>query len=344
MRTLWWEDEALNIIDQRYLPWELRIMKLRTSQEVVVAIRDMVVRGAPAIGVAGAYGVALAARQSQADEAVSLGQDLEQAAAALIGARPTAVNLRHLVEQMLRIAGDQTGDTVGGIRSRLLAAAAALADQDVATNLRLADYGSGLIRDGDTVLHHCNTGALATVDYGTALGVIRMAHERGRRFQVLLDETRPRLQGARLSAWELERYGVPYHIIADEAAGYFMQRGQVNLVLVGADCVAANGDVANKIGTYMLAVLARENGVPFYAVVPRSTINLNLASGQEIPIEERDPHEVTTPYGLALMPAHYPALNPAFDVTPHRYVTGIITDAGIAYPPFTTSLRALASG
>jgi methylthioribose-1-phosphate isomerase len=168
-----------------------------------------------------------------------------------------------------------------------------------------------------------------------------MAHERGRRFHVLLDETRPRLQGARLSAWELERYGVPYHIIPDGAAGYFMQRGQVNVVLVGADCVAANGDVANKIGTYMLAVLARENGVPFYAVVPRSTINLNLASGQEIPIEERDPQEVTTPYGLALMPAHCPAFNPAFDVTPHRYVTGIITEAGIAYPPFVQSLRAL---
>jgi methylthioribose-1-phosphate isomerase len=226
----------------------------------------------------------------------------------------------------------------------MLAEAQRLADEDVALNRRMGFNGAALVRDGDTILHHCNTGALATVDWGTALGVVRAAHEQGKRIHVLLDETRPRLQGARLSAWELKQLGVPFHVIADNAAGHFMRTGQVDLVLVGSDRTVANGDVANKIGTYSLAVLAKENGIPFYPVVPTSTIDLNLASGDQIPIEERSPAEVSSPYGTPIMPADFPARNPAFDVTPHRYVTGIVTENGIVYPPFGLNLRRAVEG
>jgi methylthioribose-1-phosphate isomerase len=208
----------------------------------------------------------------------------------------------------------------------------------------MGTHGASLIRDGDTILHHCNTGSLATVDWGTALGVVRSAHAQGKRIHVLLDETRPRLQGARLSAWELKQAGIPFDIIADNAAGHFMRTGQVNIVLVGSDRTAANGDVANKIGTYKLAVVAKENGIPFYPVVPTSTVDLSLASGEEIPIEERDPDEVRAPFGLAIVPEDYPARNPAFDVTPHRYVTGIVTENGIVYPPFGANLRRAVEG
>ena len=331
------------MIDQRLLPWELAIVAYEDYHEVAKAITDMVVRGAPAIGAAGAFGLALAAQQSAAQDAASLEMDVDEAARCLIAARPTAVNLAWAVERVRKaaISQDRSADQ---IRSALIAAAQQLADEDVAINRRMGEHGAALIQDGDTILHHCNTGALATVDWGTALGVIRTAHEQGKHIQVLLDETRPRLQGARLSAWELTQYKIPFDIIADNAAGHFLRKREINIALVGSDRTARNGDVANKIGTYNVAVLARENGVPFYPVVPSSTIDLSLATGDEIPIEERDPSEVRAPYGQAIVPEDYPARNPAFDVTPHRYVTGIVTENGIAYPPFEVSLRRMVEG
>ena len=342
MRTVFWDYETgrLRRIDQRLLPFETVVPDYDSYAAVAAAIRDMVVRGAPAIGAAAAFGMALAARQSRATDRLALLRDLEAAAAALEAARPTAVNLAWAVRRQLRVAANEDLETVDDVRDALLAAAQRLADEDVALNRRMGYYGAELIADGDTILHHCNTGALATVDWGTALGVIFAAHEQGKRIHVLVDETRPRLQGARLTAWELHQRGIPFDLIADNAAGHFMRRGEVQLVLVGSDRTAANGDVANKIGTYQLGVLARENGVPFYPVVPTSTIDLDLPTGDLIPIEERDMAEVLSFIDTAIAPVGITARNPAFDVTPHRYVTGIVTEAGIVYPPFEKNLRA----
>ncbi len=344
MRTVEWHEGKVRMIDQRRLPWELVLVEYDNYADVAQAISDMVVRGAPAIGAAAAFGMALAAYQFEAANRQELVRYLEEAAEFLKQARPTAVNLAWAVNRMMRVAHNPSWQRVEDIRRELLRTAQHIADEDVAVNKRMAAFGAELIRDGDTILHHCNTGALATVDWGTALGVIRMAHEQGKRIHVLLDETRPRLQGARLSAWELKQLGIPFEIIVDSAAGYFMRSGRVNIVLVGSDRTAANGDVANKIGTYHLAVLAKENGIPFYPVVPTSTIDLSLKSGDEIPIEERPADEVRAPYGNPLIPDDYPVRNPAFDVTPHRYVTGIITENGIAYPPFEISLRRAVEG
>jgi len=328
------------MIDQRLLPWELVVPEYATYQEAAAAIKDMVVRGAPAIGAAAAFGMVLAAQQSTATDRLGLLRDLEAAAKYLEAARPTAVNLAWAVRRLLRVATNEDLESVGDVRAALLAEAQRLADEDVALNRRMGFHGAELVSDGDTILHHCNTGALATVDWGTALGVIFAAHEQGKRIHVLVDETRPRLQGARLTAWELQQRGISFDLIADNAAGHFMRRGEVNIVFVGSDRTAANGDVANKIGTYQVAVLARENGVPFYPVVPTSTVDLDLAHGDLIPIEERDPDEVLTVVNQSIAPAGISARNPAFDVTPHRYVTGIVTEAGIVYPPFEKNLRA----
>jgi methylthioribose-1-phosphate isomerase len=344
MRTVDWHDGKVRMIDQRELPWELKLLDFDDYRQVASAITDMVVRGAPAIGAAAAFGMALAARQCQGGDRLTLIRCLEEAAATLKKARPTAVNLAWAVDRLLRVAGNEDLSGVDDIREAMLEEARRLADEDVEINRRMGFHGATLIRDGDTILHHCNTGALACVDWGTALGVIRAAHEQGKDIHVLLDETRPRLQGARLSAWELKQLGVPFNVIADNAAGHFMRTGQVNIVLVGSDRTAANGDVANKIGTYSLAVLARENGVPFYPVVPTSTIDLNMPNGEQIPIEERSPDELCAPFGQAIMPPDFPVRNPAFDVTPHRYVTGIVTENGIAYPPFETNLRRAVEG
>jgi methylthioribose-1-phosphate isomerase len=327
------------MIDQRLLPWELVVPEYATYQETAAAIKDMVVRGAPAIGAAAAFGMVLAAQQSTATDRLGLLRDLEAAAKYLEAARPTAVNLAWAVRRLLRVATNEDLESVGDVRAALLAEAQRLADEDVALNRRMGFHGAELVSDGDTILHHCNTGALATVDWGTALGVIFAAHEQGKRIHVLVDETRPRLQGARLTAWELQQRGISFDLIADNAAGHFMRRGEVNIVFVGSDRTAANGDVANKIGTYQVAVLARENGVPFYPVVPTSTVDLDLAHGDLIPIEERDPDEVLTVVNQSIAPAGISARNPAFDVTPHRYVTGIVTEAGIVYPPFEKNLR-----
>ncbi|MGD8603760.1 MAG: S-methyl-5-thioribose-1-phosphate isomerase [Anaerolineales bacterium] len=343
MRTVQWTGDKVRMIDQRRLPWELEWLEFDDHHQVAEAIKDMVVRGAPAIGASAAFGLALAARQSQAKEPERLMTDLETAAKVLTASRPTAVNLAWAIDRLLQSAGTAKLKGAEAIREAVLAGAQQIADEDVEINQRMASYGASLVQDGDTILHHCNTGALATVDWGTALGVIRMAHEQGKHIHVLLDETRPRLQGARLSAWELTQYGVPFDIIVDNAAGHFMRTGQVDIVLVGSDRTAANGDVANKIGTYKLAVVASENDIPFYAVVPTSTIDLSLPNGDAIPIEERDPDEVRAPFGKAIVPQDYPARNPAFDITPHRYVTGIVTENGIAHPPYDEQLvRAVA--
>ncbi len=344
MRTVFWHDNHIRMIDQKRIPWEFALVDLYDYPTVAEAIYDMTVRGAPAIGATAAFGMALAARQSKAATPEALLADLETAGDVLRASRPTAVNLGWAVERQLALARADTKATPDALRALLLEEAQRIADEDVATNQRMGAFGAELIHNGDTVLHHCNTGALATVDYGTALGVIRAAHEQGKRFHVLLDETRPRLQGARLSAWELEQLGVSYDIIPDTAAGFYMRREEIKLVLVGADRITANGDFANKIGTYQVAVLAKENEIPFYTVAPISTVDLTLSTGDEIPIEERDTAEVLAPFGCAIVPAHFKARNPAFDVTPNRYLSGIVTEQGIVRAPFGDNLKRAASG
>ena len=327
------------MIDQRKLPLEFLVVELEDYREVTQAIQQMVIRGAPAIGAAAAFGLALAAFQSQAATREDLIRDLETAAEVIRATRPTAVNLFWAVDRMLHKARTSCHSGPRQLAAELIEEAQRIADQDVEINRAIGAHGATLIEDGFNILTHCNAGALATVDYGTALAVVRTAHEQGKRIHVWVDETRPRLQGARLTAWELTKEGIPMTLIADNAAGSLMRSGKVDIVLVGSDRTAANGDVANKIGTYSLAVLARENGIPFYAAVPTSTIDLSLSSGDEVPIEERDAQEVTHCGDCQIAPHQVRVFNPAFDVTPHRYVTGIITENGIAYPPFRQTLR-----
>ena len=344
MRTVEWHNNLVRMIDQKKIPWELAYVDLPTYQDVAASITDMTVRGAPAIGASAAFGMALAAKNSSATTIDGLIAELQTAADVLKAARPTAVNLAWAVDRLMAIAMSGEFSNPDDLRATLLNEAQRIADDDVAINQRMGANGATLVNTGDTILHHCNTGALATVDYGTALGVVRAAHEQHKKIHVLLDETRPRLQGSRLSAWELEQLGISYDILPDTAAGFYMQKGEIKLVLVGADRVAANGDTANKIGTYQIAVLAKENNIPFYVVAPTSTVDLALASGAEIPIEERSKDEVLAPYGNPIAPAHFNARNPAFDVTPHRYISGIVTENGIARPPFTESLRRAVAG
>ncbi len=342
MRTVMWvaEGPAVRLIDQRLLPGELTWIDLRSVGEVAQAIRDMAVRGAPAIGAAAAFGLALAAALSPAKDSQALRQDLESASATLAAARPTASNLTWALERLRAQARASDDKNPQAVRQLLLEEAQRLADEDVEANKAMGRFGAELIRDADTVVHHCNTGALATVDYGTALGVIRTAHDQGKRVHVLVDETRPRLQGARLTAWELKQYGIPYEIISDGAAGHFLSRGEVAACFVGADRVAANGDVANKIGTYMLALAAHDNNVPFYVVAPTSSVDLSLPLGADIPVEERDPGEVLhlEQSGKAIAPAGSKARNPAFDITPHRLVTAFVTEVGVLRPPYAEAL------
>ena len=327
------------LIDQTRLPRETSLVLCLRVEDVAEAIRSMRIRGAPAIGVAAAYGMALAARAHADEEPDQFLQSLERAAHLLVATRPTAVNLRWALDRCLDRARHVTNSVgVGMACAELLRLAEAMADEDVEINKRMGALGRQLVPAGATVLTHCNTGALATVDYGTALGVVRAAHEAGLGVRVLVDETRPFLQGARLTAWELQQLGVPMTLITDNMAGHFMSRGQVDLVLVGADRIAANGDVANKIGTYSLAVLAREHNVPFYVVAPTSTIDLSLASGAEIPIEERPPDEVLRVAGVPTAPEGVPAAHPAFDITPARLVTAIVTERGVLRPPYEQTL------
>ncbi len=337
MQTLWWADDALCIIDQTRLPLEEVVLQLRSYQAVAEAIVRMRVRGAPAIGVAAAYGLALAARQTTAASVPALLEILQVATAELRATRPTAVNLAWALERMNRVAAQLAADGADALRTGLLATAHKMAAEDEETNRRLGRHGADLVPDGANILTHCNAGALATVAYGTAVGVIRAAHEQGKRVHVYVDETRPFLQGARLTAWELQRDGIPFTLITDNMAGHFL-KSTVDLVIVGADRIAANGDVANKIGTYGVAVIAHENGVPFYVAAPLSSVDLALSCGDEIPIEQRGADEVTTIAGVRIAPPGARAAHPAFDVTPARYVSAIITEAGVLRPPYGESL------
>jgi methylthioribose-1-phosphate isomerase len=358
MRTVFWdyETDEFKMIDQRRLPGVFEVLACRDHKSVAQAITDMVVRGAPAIGATAGFGLALAARESTAQTPEELLADLRAASTVLKSARPTAVNLAWALDRIigtvspfpsgsptgvLREGARGEGESTDVIRQKVLEEAQRIADEDVEINKRMADNGATLIDDGDTIIHHCNTGALAAVDWGTALGVIHTAWEQGKKIHVLVDETRPRLQGARLTAWELEQYGIPYDIISDNMAGHFLKTGQAQKCFVGSDRTAANGDVANKIGTYMLALAAFDNGVPFYPVVPTSTIDLSLANGGLIPIEERDPEEVLGLQfkGEPVAPVEAHARNIAFDVTPARLVTAIVTENGVVYPPFDINLK-----
>ena len=340
VRTVWWEAGVVCLIDQTKLPQAQVVVRCSTVAEVAAAIRSMVVRGAPAIGVTAAYGMALAALKSTADDAGDLLDELAEAKTKLDAARPTAVNLGWATGRMLAVARENHPDTpTSEIAERLLEEAHAIRDEDERMCRRIGEHGAALLRSGTRVLTHCNAGGLATAGYGTALAPIRTAHEGGKGLHVLVDETRPFLQGSRLTAWELQQAGVPLTLITDNMAAYFMRRGEVDCVIVGADRIVANGDVANKIGTYGLAVLARAHTIPFYVAAPTSTIDMRLKSGDEIPIEQRDPREVTHLAGQVLAPEGVEAAHPAFDVTPHGLISAIITEQGIVEPPFEQELR-----
>jgi len=341
--TVAWDDDVVVMIDQRRLPAEEVYLRCRDHREVATAIKEMAIRGAPAIGVAAALGAALGVRRSQA-EGSELRAEFDTICAELGATRPTAVNLFWALERMRRRFDELASKEVGALRDGLLQEALAILDEDLAACRRMGDLGAELIPAGARLLTHCNAGALATAGYGTALGVIRSAARQGKVKLVFADETRPYLQGARLTAWELAKDGIPVTLIADSMAGHMMARGEVDAVVVGADRIAANGDVANKIGTYMVAVLAKENGVPFYVAAPVSTIDLATPSGDRIPIEERAAEEVTHHGGRRLAPEGIGVRNPAFDVTPHRYVTAIVCERGVARPPYLESLARLASG
>jgi methylthioribose-1-phosphate isomerase len=334
--------DALELLDQRLLPAQERYLRLHSGEEVARAIEQMAVRGAPAIGVAAAAGVAVELARAPDPQ---LAQALEQVIDRLGRTRPTAVNLRWALERMgdaLRAALAR-GEAPARVRARARELAQQLIDEDVATCRAIGDAGAPLVAAGSSVLTHCNAGALATAGYGTALGVIRSAARDGRIRRVLSCETRPFLQGARLTAWELAREGIPVALITDSMAGALMARGEVDLVVVGADRIAANGDVANKIGTYTLAVLAQAHGIPFYVAAPLSTVDLRTARGADIPIEQRSAEEVVTLAGQRIAPAGVAALHPAFDVTPARYVCALITEKGILRPPLPEGLRAAAT-
>jgi methylthioribose-1-phosphate isomerase len=345
MRTIEWSDRGtVKMFDQRKLPLEVVIVEFDDYRDVARSIQEMYIRGAPAIGAAAAFGLALAGRQSRATTPKELAADLHEAAEVIRATRPTAMNLFWALDRMFTAARAVEPPEVETTVQALIDEAQRIADEDVEINRRMGAHGATLIEDGFNILTHCNAGALATVDYGTALAVVRAAHEQGKKIHVWVDETRPRLQGARLTSWELMNEGIPMTLIADNVAGHLMRTGRVDIVVVGSDRTAANGDVANKIGTYKLAVLAKENGVPFYAVVPTSTIDLSSPTGDDIPIEERDAREVTHVRECQIAPDGVRVLNVAFDVSPHRYVTGIVTENGIAYPPFGQSLRRMVLG
>ena len=350
IRTLYWKDDAVVMIDQRALPVEERLVCCRDHGEVIAAINDLTVRGAPAIGVAAAMGIALGALRIEADSREAFRSAFYGICDQFAASRPTARNLFWAIERMKRCfdsaAAVDTGDMPQGtgndpwqtLRESLIAEAIGIGRDDVAINRRLGAKGRELIPEGARILTHCNAGALATAGYGTALGVIRAAREEGKSLHVYVDETRPVLQGARLTAWELVREGIPCTLIADNMAGFLMQRRGIDLVIVGADRIAANGDTANKIGTYALAVLARAHGIPLYIAAPLSTIDPALPDGGAIPIEERDPVEMTRCGGIRIAPEGITVWNPAFDVTPQNLIAAIVTEAGVLRPPFAAAI------
>ena len=346
IKTVEWTNEGVRMLDQRLLPAEEKYLILRSYEEVADAITKMVVRGAPAIGISAAMGLALGANQSVGTAVADLEYDFKFMCKVMEATRPTAVNLFWAVERMrgaLLKAKAETHD-VGEIKQRMVNEALAIFDEDIASNRALGKFGGELIADGATVLTHCNAGALATAgDYGTALGVIRGAIDAGKRVAVIADETRPFLQGARLTAWELAQDNIPVTVITDNMAGHVMKQGKIDCVVVGADRIAANGDTANKIGTYMVAVLARQHNIPFYVAAPISTVDLATPTGEGIPIEQRNAREVTHIGDHQLVPDGVDVHNSAFDVTPHEFIAAIITDRGVARAPYTESLRDLAT-
>lgn len=337
----WLPEGVLRLLDQRVIPAEKTYQDYTDASAVAAAIHDMVVRGAPAIGVTAAFGLALTAYHSQATSTDALRAELEAAEAILRRSRPTAVNLFWALDRMLRRIHDHKHASAAELRAAVIDEAQQIAAEDVATCQQIGRHGMALIPDQATIIHHCNTGSLAASDYGTALGVIRTAHEHGKEVFVLVDETRPRLQGARLTSWELKEQGIPHKIIADGASGHYMRTQKISLCVVGADRIAANGDTANKIGTYNLAVVAQANGVPFYVAAPTTTIDMATPNGDAIEIEERTPLEVLQIGSERIAPEGVDAGNPAFDVTPARYITGIITEKGVIYPPYEANLKQL---
>jgi len=344
IKTVEWTNEGVRMLDQRLLPTEEKYLTLRSYEEVADAIKKMVVRGAPAIGVSAAMGLALGANQSVGTSVADLEYDFKFMCKVMEATRPTAVNLFWAVERMRAALLKAKAETksLEEIKQRLVGEALAIFNEDIASNRALGKFGSELIADGATVLTHCNAGALATAgDYGTALGVIRGAIDAGKRVAVIADETRPFLQGSRLTAWELAQDNIPVTVITDNMAGHVMKQGKIDCVVVGADRIAANGDTANKIGTYMVAVLAKQHNIPFYVSAPISTVDLSTSTGEEIPIEQRNAREVTHLGDQQLSPDGVAVQNFAFDVTPNEFIAAIITDRGVARPPYTESLRNL---
>jgi methylthioribose-1-phosphate isomerase len=332
-----WLGDRVRVIDQTRLPHEEVFLDLDNYRQVADAINELRIRGAPDIGVAAAYGFALGAQKIEPDSKDEFLAQLRPVNETLSSSRPTAVNLFWALERMNRVA--QSSEDVSKIKKDLLAEARRIEAENDEANRRLSELGSELIQEGFTILTHCNAGSLATAGYGTALGIIKMAREQGKRIEAYATETRPLLQGARLTTWELLKENIPVTLITDSMAGYFMNKGDIDCVIVGADRIAANGDVANKIGTYTLAVLAMENAIPFYVAAPLSTIDLSLPTGEDIPIEERSPDEVTHIQGIRIAAEGVRAVNPAFDVTPHSYVTAIITEKGVIREPYVERLR-----
>jgi methylthioribose-1-phosphate isomerase len=337
-RSIEWKKDKLVLLDQRYLPEKTLYLELKTVDEVARAIKEMTVRGAPAIGVAAAYGMVLCVQKlSKNDDLI---RELQKADDLLRASRPTAVNLFWALDRMKKIWQGFNG-SLEDLKMILEKEAVDIEREDVEINKQIAKNGVELVPFGAKIIHHCNTGSLATVDYGTALGIIRYAHEIDKKIHVFLDETRPRLQGARLSAWEMKELGIPHTIIVDGASGLVMKKFKIDLALVGADRIAANGDTANKIGTYNLAIVAKYHNVPLYVVAPTSTIDLKTPAGQDIPIEERSADEIRCVGNSQVAPQESPVFNPAFDVTPAELISGIITEKGIVYPPFKENLRKL---
>jgi len=332
-----WLGNRVKILDQTRLPQAEVYLELTTYQDIALAIAQLKIRGAPAIGIVGAYALALSALRIESGSKDDFLEEFREVSQTISGTRPTARNLFRAIERMNKVA--KAGNDVTEIKKSLVQEAARIHSEEVEATLKLSRFGAELINDGFTILTHCNTGPLATAGYGTALGAIIQAKEQGKNIKVLVTETRPLLQGARLTTWELKKAGIPFTLITDSMAGYFMSQGAIDCVIVGADRIAANGDTANKIGTYTLAVLARENNIPFYVAAPTSTIDLSLKSGKEIPIEQRKPEEVTHIQGVAIAPEGTQAANPAFDVTPHQYITALITERGIIRKPFGEGIK-----
>ena len=341
IKTIEFKDETLYLIDQRKLPTEYEIFQCKTYKEVDFAIEDMVVRGAPAIGATAAYGVALAAKEFINEEREVFFKKMDEALEVLNNSRPTAVNLMWAISRMRNLIEGNKELEIKTIYEKILEEANNIYEEDIETNKTMAKYGNEIINEGDTILTHCNTGALATVAYGTALGVVREAHYRGKNIFVYADETRPRLQGGKLTAWELVQEEIPAKLIADNVAATLIRDGKIDVILVGADRIASNGDTANKIGTFMLSVIAKAYNVPFYIVAPTTTIDFDIETGDEIVIEERSSEEVTHINGVRIAPEGIDVYNPAFDVTPNENITGIITEKGILKAPYKENIMKL---